>query len=1096
MHRKKLIAVLLACAATAAAECRIEFLRDGSAALENEQIRVLAGNRVGADQGLFGWVFKPTGHEMIDVLYGQTDYVEGHVLGERWDPVEFRGFQGGAPGTGSLYVPKAAGTAADGSAAALVQTAEGAYRLTRTIIMRRGLATLELRYALENLDGEQKAFSLRFHTAMSPGARGPRQRKDDTIYLAATSGVLKLDQSLSGEAYHRAYGNDKFFYPRWEDEPKRAWVWGKLGTPALAGNWAAQVNRTHGDGMVLLAEPDGLLGFYNCPGITLEPVMAAAAPIPGETWRTTVYIGSFSGARDRAVTDANPLFLAAADGALIPLFAGTLRVHAQDGAVLFEAAARPTQAVAVPSEPWAARAGVVALDQTGKEIGRVDADGVCSLAEPNVVFEQRDKPAVAATVYEPEGLARAVARFLAERDFVVHVAAGASADERSRAEAIARRLGVGVCLTACRGKMLAVGTPRTNPTVRDAGLLKHSVTADWPGSGRGAVLAYDNFEATEAPLLLVAGSDAAGAAAAADRFAERYLAGIAAPTGFVFRAVPPQERIYPYTTPGQLATLDRVSVSAGRGEYESAQCLLTAYEDLRDIEVSCTELMHAETGKPIDMRYITHLRKRNGPLWIRWVNYAPLEPEHWEPGWTGQPDPLLERPERHLAAGRSLGLWLTFIVSENAVPGTYTATLACRANGRSLEVPVELTVWDFSVPREGLMGEPYMHLENLPPDNRRTLEDRHVIALVQNFVEHGMRVLHLGPPDLFQWHFSAEGAYRDVNLDWLEVSADGAVALDTSRYDTLIETADRAAAPFELRFMQYIQGLMGGYGDFRRALPHRFDDRPKRDGNRYQDHYSQEMTALFRQHLERKQWLDRFVLKVGDEPRGFDWWWENLAVGAREAGMPFMTCFNSIDWSAAEKGLGKVALWQPLYMHHNPEFFARARAAGGLISWYNCGPPPAIKIYTPLAEIRAYLWQAAKADLDIVCWWGIQCWQGHHDVWYSRYSHHNSLVYPRHPQKPAWMSKGKGWRDTEPIDSIRWEMIREGMEDARYVNLLRRLTAEARAQGRTEQADRARATLERIWDEVFPTLNDYRPEYETIMRCRRQVAEAILALKE
>jgi hypothetical protein len=373
-------------------------------------------------------------------------------------------------------------------------------------------------------------------------------------------------------------------------------------------------------------------------------------------------------------------------------------------------------------------------------------------------------------------------------------------------------------------------------------------------------------------------------------------------------------------------------------------------------------------------------------------------------------------------------------------------------------------------------------------------------------VEHGMRVFHLQTLDMIRWHFDPEGRLKNApGMDWLEVSEDGKVALDAGRMDELVRICDETGKPWSLDYMVYVQWLLdgtdNGYGKFKRAFPDRFKGQPAREGHFYQDYYAQEMIALFRKHLEKRNWLGRFVLKIGDEPAGFDFWWNRFTLAAREAGMPFMTCFNSIDWKEAEPKAGQLALWQPLYMHYDEAFFRKAREAGAKISWYNCGPPPRTSVQTGPSELRSFLWQAAKADLDSVGWWGIQCWGSEgsgtgNELWQNRYSHWNSVVYPRHPEKPAWQKPGKpGWCDSEPLDSVRWEHIRDGMEDAWYVNLLRTRIAQARQKGLAKEADQAQAVLDGIWRDVFPTLNDYAPDFNRLLESRTKVAEAILALQ-
>jgi hypothetical protein len=238
----------------------------------------------------------------------------------------------------------------------------------------------------------------------------------------------------------------------------------------------------------------------------------------------------------------------------------------------------------------------------------------------------------------------------------------------------------------------------------------------------------------------------------------------------------------------------------------------------------------------------------------------------------------------------------------------------------------------------------------------------------------------------------------------------------------------------------------------------------------------------------------RFTVKISDEPAGFDAWYDAFTLGARNAGLRIMTAFNNIDWQEAERGLG-MGLWEPLYQNHSPEFFKKAKAAGDQVSWYNCGPPPASNIWTPAAELRSYMWQAAKAELDSLARWGIQCWSTHHNEWHFYYSHHDHVVYPSHPEKPAWMMPGKGWVDHVVVDGVRWELMRDGFEDAAYVYLLRDRIKAAREAGLKEAADKAQAALDSIWQEVFRTLNDYNPPYERILESRRKVASAILELQ-
>lgn len=258
-----------------------------------------------------------------------------------------------------------------------------------------------------------------------------------------------------------------------------------------------------------------------------------------------------------------------------------------------------------------------------------------------------------------------------------------------------------------------------------------------------------------------------------------------------------------------------------------------------------------------------------------------------------------------------------------------------------------------------------------------------------------------------------------------------------------------------------------------------------------QNHYVEEMYGLYRKHVQRMGWDKRIHFKLSDEPPSFDFWWNNHTVAARNVGLPIMTAFNSIEADEAMKGVHAVAQWEVIYMKHDARLQKAVQAAGGQYGWYNCGPPPRIAAGAPHAEIKGYLWQAAKAELDFIGWWGIQNWESHHNTWFNRYSHWNSVTYPPHPFKPAWHDKKRGTMDAVILDSIRWEIIREGLEDTAYIALLREQIRKIR-KDRPEVANAAETALNEIWSTLLPTLNHYAPNPTSIDEAREKVAALII----
>ncbi len=1094
----------------------ITFEKNGSAIIENSTISIRVSAR---SAGIEQWKYKITGFEMVDVLYGQTDYLKGHLLSEIWDPVTIDLIPAGRPDYGNFYVSQGVSVNKEKNVSVIRQISEASYRLTRDIIVRNDLSVIEARITLVNLSGIPVGSSLRLHNILSPGARGMYQNKNDILFLKTDKGILELDQSLNLENFYQLYGNDKFFNKNRENEPPREWVNPRVvKTPILEENWAVWVNKETGDGMVFVVDGDAFLGYYNCPGITIEPISKAFSLKPGDIFQITVYIGSFTGIKNRKVSGANPLFIELEKlkvengfltGTVLPLWKGSLEIIS-NGKIIQKISVESQNPIEINSKLDQNEWLIKAIDSQNHLIGEFENNGKISLSKPLFEFPEKRKPKVMTKVFLAHNQKDSITSFLKKRDFTVYCSNDASEIEKNIAKEISKVLGAGLAMTNPGGKILLVGNPQTSSMCKNIGIWKNSVDATWPGREKGAILFYNNYEETQQPVLLITGSDEKGVVNAYEKFRDEFLKNIVPPTGFDFWIAGQDTKVFRYTRKFGNETAETLKVKCAKGEYESAQIVITAYEDLENIEVVVEPLVSIKTGKEIVKKYETQYRRKHGPLWVRWVNYYPLgNSPYFKQGVAEQfPDPLLERPETRIEEGNSQPLWLTVIIPEGAEEGLYRSSIRCRAKCKSETIekiiPIEVEVWNFVVPKNGLGGHPYMSLKNISSDADRTLRKKDIEEVVQNFVEHGMRILHLGPEGMIRWHFNKEGNYKNMNSEWTEVSSDGKVLMDASYFDWLITTIDEAAKPFSVRYMVYIQNLLSngygpdtGYFEFTKILPDRFANLPKREGHYYNSYYVEEMLVLFRKHLEKKNWLERVIIKISDEPVGFNAWWNNFTLAARNAGIPFTTAFNNIDWKDAEKGLGVVKEWKPLYMLYNEDFFKKARQSGDKIGWYNCGPPPRISVRATASEIRSYMWQAAKADLDFVSWWGIQNWNyySHPEIW-LQYSHWNSVVYPEHPEKPRWLKKGKGWVDTAPVDSMRWELIREGMEDAWYVNLARSLIAEARKKGLEKEAERSEQVLQNIWADIFPTLNDYKPEYRRILDAREKVAYEILSLQQ
>ena len=81
-----------------------------------------------------------------------------------------------------------------------------------------------------------------------------------------------------------------------------------------------------------------------------------------------------------------------------------------------------------------------------------------------------------------------------------------------------------------------------------------------------------------------------------------------------------------------------------------------------------------------------------------------------------------------------------------------------------------------------------------------------------------------------------------------------------------------------------------------------------------------------------------------------------------------------------------------------------------------------------------------------------------------------------------------------PVNSIRWEMLREGIEDTEYFWTLRQIIARAKPKAKTAAQKTLIAQAEKLLfvpDEVSRTLTDFTDSPAPILKHRDKIADAI-----
>ena len=337
-------------------------------------------------------------------------------------------------------------------------------------------------------------------------------------------------------------------------------------------------------------------------------------------------------------------------------------------------------------------------------------------------------------------------------------------------------------------------------------------------------------------------------------------------------------------------------------------------------------------------------------------------------------------------------------------------------------------------------------------------------------------------------------------------------AFDWADWDAAM---DRAMNHYHFNgFRLPIPGMGGGtfHARYEPSLLGYGEDRPE---------YKAAFTAYcqtMRDHLRDKGWLDEAYVYWFDEPSPKDYAF-------------VMNGFRKLEEAAPEIGrmlteqvepdlVGGPNIWCPLTPAFDPEIAKERRAAGDRFWWYVCTGPKepyaTLFIDHPGTELRVWLWQTWKRRISGILIWETNYWT-------------SSAAYPDpdHPQNPyedpmGWRSgystpagtkspwgNGDGrfiyppeaaadGRPAEPVldppvDSIRFEMLRDGIEDYEYMVILEDLIE--RKMGRLSDADCRRfETLLEVPDDVSTDLTHFTKDPAPIERRREAVARAIEAL--
>jgi len=551
-----------------------------------------------------------------------------------------------------------------------------------------------------------------------------------------------------------------------------------------------------------------------------------------------------------------------------------------------------------------------------------------------------------------------------------------------------------------------------------------------------------------------------------------------------------------------------VRIQAAKNEAESAQIVVRPDKGMKGLTATA-DALKGPAGTVIPADAIDILR-------VRYVMVTrPTDSTGCVAPW---PDPLppLKGP-LDLEAMKNQPLWIRVTVPKDAKPGVYKGAIHLAAENYAADVQLEVEVFDFTLPDRltcqtafGFSpGNVWRYQKVAKPEDRCAVLEKYLA----NFAAH-----HISPYD--------PAPLDPIRVTWPKPSRDrkgaGAQAPPPAalapQFDWTAWDAQMTRAIDRYGFNSFrlsIPGMGGGTFHARHepSLLGYAEDTPE-----YRAAFANYCRAL-EAHLKEKGWLPYAFVYWFDEPDPKDY--EFVTNGFRKLKEACPAITRMLTEQVEPALAGGPNLWCPVTPNYNHDRAEERRKLGERFWWYVCCGPKApyctLFIDHPAAELRVWLWQTWKRRIDGILVWQTNYWtssaaypdadrpQNPYDDpmgWTSGYSTPKGVkrpwgngdgrfIYPpeaaadAHPAAPVLDG---------PVDSIRWEMLRDGLEDYEYLAILRRLLAEKG--DRLDAGKRAEFTaLLDVPDDITTDMTTFTKDPAPIERRRLAIARAIETLR-
>ena len=529
----------------------------------------------------------------------------------------------------------------------------------------------------------------------------------------------------------------------------------------------------------------------------------------------------------------------------------------------------------------------------------------------------------------------------------------------------------------------------------------------------------------------------------------------------------------------------RIELACARNETEDAQIVVRSNENIERLSVEFSDLKRS--GKRLTVDHISaqfvwcvpviHNTRDNGNG--RYI--IRNAPDFF-------PDALVSLPEISVEKNRAQSIWISVRVPGDASPGSYKGKIKVSVDRRDVDIPITVQVHPFEIPQQpSLFMTNWLSIESLEHffNVKRFSEEWWglIDKVAANMAAHRQNVI-LTPFQKLVRFVKTEIGFRAEfsQLDrWIETFLNHGVA-------ELIEGTHLAGRSedleSELSFLPFtIYNSDGGQ--------HLLPSVSVKDEDR--QYLVRVFMSQIYEHLDERGWAARLVQHLADEPVEANADSYRYLSEFIRGVLPTVTRIDAVMNNGLE---GAVDIRVPQIQEIDDDI--ENRPANEQLWFYTClapqGPHPNRFIDFSSLKTRIIHWMNWRYQATGYLHWGYNYWrqwQGSEfcNPYYTATGESERLatgMTPLPPGDPCIVYPGEG----DVNNSIRWEMVRKGMEDYEYLKILEERIASTKPS--RPAVKKGLQVLDHVRNKVVPSHTKYVNSDENFLKARSELTKAIL----